>query len=603
VGCLGCRQGAGVGTEHPVGPVVKVHVWKVNRSFPRTHPTHIPLPPPPPPPVTHRLQVSWPQQAPALRLAGHSGEATAVAWCPSHFGQLASCGDDGTVRLWATPASDSRSTRAGGAAAAAGAAPSPLRPQLAEGLFAADRGDGCGRQRPGTPMEGGRGDSCGGGGGADRAPPVLPVDGACGDGPGAQGEGAGQSAVDGHARCITPATVASSPRSAARAPGPAPPSTGGAAAAAATSAGAAGASKGGGGSTPRYRQASAGSQGGGVRGVTCLAASRRMRGGPLGGGRGAATPHSSTSRPAARAHATTQVLLTQLSPVMWAGRGQPGASAARPHPSKQQQPQDQQAAAAAAAKAPQQPRRPLQLQPASHAGAAAAAGGAAAAAPEEAAAAEAAREAAATATAAGAAGAGMGAAGAGSGGRHAGRPAPLPLQGLPSPPDRQQPHFGQPSPRLALPSPSDSRQPPHQGQPSPRLALQTLSSPRPPLPPAMQLLHRASGLPGAAASTGKHLAIPCHDRSPPPPPCATRVALFYAHVLRHAAPSLFCLPCRRPVRCTQADAPPLHTTHACRGRQQRRPPGSFASGAAPAASGACSGCCGALCVVSRLAHR
>jgi denticleless len=37
---------------------------------------------------------------PALVLSGHSGEVSGVQWCPSDFGKIASCSDDGTVRAW-----------------------------------------------------------------------------------------------------------------------------------------------------------------------------------------------------------------------------------------------------------------------------------------------------------------------------------------------------------------------------------------------------------------------------------------------------------------------------------------------------------------------
>jgi len=44
-------------------------------------------------------QVDRPQDGP-YKLDGHDGEVSSVAWCPSDFCQLASCGDDATVRLW-----------------------------------------------------------------------------------------------------------------------------------------------------------------------------------------------------------------------------------------------------------------------------------------------------------------------------------------------------------------------------------------------------------------------------------------------------------------------------------------------------------------------
>ncbi|KAK9119795.1 hypothetical protein Scep_017888 [Stephania cephalantha] len=46
-------------------------------------------------------QVKRPQEGP-LRLEGHEGEVTAVAWCPSETGKLATCSDDFTVRIWNT---------------------------------------------------------------------------------------------------------------------------------------------------------------------------------------------------------------------------------------------------------------------------------------------------------------------------------------------------------------------------------------------------------------------------------------------------------------------------------------------------------------------
>ena len=46
------------------------------------------------------VQVDRPQDG-ALGLEGHSAEVTGVAWCPSDFGRIATCGDDASVRLWA----------------------------------------------------------------------------------------------------------------------------------------------------------------------------------------------------------------------------------------------------------------------------------------------------------------------------------------------------------------------------------------------------------------------------------------------------------------------------------------------------------------------
>ncbi|KAF0713049.1 hypothetical protein As57867_004533, partial [Aphanomyces stellatus] len=38
--------------------------------------------------------------APAAVLCGHQGEVSSVAWCKSDFTKIASCSDDGTVRVW-----------------------------------------------------------------------------------------------------------------------------------------------------------------------------------------------------------------------------------------------------------------------------------------------------------------------------------------------------------------------------------------------------------------------------------------------------------------------------------------------------------------------
>ena len=35
-----------------------------------------------------------------VRLSGHSAEVTAVAWCPTDFGQIATAGDDHTIKVW-----------------------------------------------------------------------------------------------------------------------------------------------------------------------------------------------------------------------------------------------------------------------------------------------------------------------------------------------------------------------------------------------------------------------------------------------------------------------------------------------------------------------
>ncbi|EPS61392.1 hypothetical protein M569_13405, partial [Genlisea aurea] len=37
---------------------------------------------------------------PAVSLKGHAGEVTAVDWCPSEIGKVATCSDDYTVCLW-----------------------------------------------------------------------------------------------------------------------------------------------------------------------------------------------------------------------------------------------------------------------------------------------------------------------------------------------------------------------------------------------------------------------------------------------------------------------------------------------------------------------
>ncbi|KAK9820123.1 hypothetical protein WJX72_006352 [[Myrmecia] bisecta] len=47
----------------------------------------------------HIWQVDRPYQHPYM-LAGHTHEVTAVAWCPTDFGLLATCGDDFMVKLW-----------------------------------------------------------------------------------------------------------------------------------------------------------------------------------------------------------------------------------------------------------------------------------------------------------------------------------------------------------------------------------------------------------------------------------------------------------------------------------------------------------------------
>lgn len=54
---------------------------------------------------TDRRVWLWRVDAPAgdggVALDGHCGEVTAVDWCATHFGRIASCSDDGTLRLWA----------------------------------------------------------------------------------------------------------------------------------------------------------------------------------------------------------------------------------------------------------------------------------------------------------------------------------------------------------------------------------------------------------------------------------------------------------------------------------------------------------------------
>ena len=40
-----------------------------------------------------------PDAAPVV-LTGHQGEVTGVAWCPSDFGQIVTCGDDARLCVW-----------------------------------------------------------------------------------------------------------------------------------------------------------------------------------------------------------------------------------------------------------------------------------------------------------------------------------------------------------------------------------------------------------------------------------------------------------------------------------------------------------------------
>ena len=82
------------------------------------------------------VQLDQPEQPP-LQLAGHSGEVTAVAWCPSDITQFTTASDDGTVRVWgldrSVPAGQLRDNccigRAGGVAAAAGGRGQGVRTQ------------------------------------------------------------------------------------------------------------------------------------------------------------------------------------------------------------------------------------------------------------------------------------------------------------------------------------------------------------------------------------------------------------------------------------------------------------------------------------------
>lgn len=45
------------------------------------------------------MQVDSPNAAP-LVLEGHHGEVSGVAWCASDACQVATCGDDATVKVW-----------------------------------------------------------------------------------------------------------------------------------------------------------------------------------------------------------------------------------------------------------------------------------------------------------------------------------------------------------------------------------------------------------------------------------------------------------------------------------------------------------------------
>ncbi|CAI0456235.1 unnamed protein product, partial [Linum tenue] len=55
-------------------------------------------------------QVERPQMDPTV-LKGHDGEVTAVDWCPSEEGKIATCADDFTVRVWNAETSYSSSSR------------------------------------------------------------------------------------------------------------------------------------------------------------------------------------------------------------------------------------------------------------------------------------------------------------------------------------------------------------------------------------------------------------------------------------------------------------------------------------------------------------
>ncbi len=48
---------------------------------------------------------------PAYTLEGHTGEVTGVDWCSADFGRVASCSDDGTVRIWALKRRDAPQKR------------------------------------------------------------------------------------------------------------------------------------------------------------------------------------------------------------------------------------------------------------------------------------------------------------------------------------------------------------------------------------------------------------------------------------------------------------------------------------------------------------
>ena len=49
--------------------------------------------------LTVTLQVSQPRKRPVV-LSGHTNEVTAVAWCGGDQNEVATCGDDATLRVW-----------------------------------------------------------------------------------------------------------------------------------------------------------------------------------------------------------------------------------------------------------------------------------------------------------------------------------------------------------------------------------------------------------------------------------------------------------------------------------------------------------------------
>ncbi|CAL1357051.1 unnamed protein product [Linum trigynum] len=55
-------------------------------------------------------QVERPQMDPTV-LKGHDGEVTAVDWCQSEEGKIATCADDFTVRVWNAETNYSSSSR------------------------------------------------------------------------------------------------------------------------------------------------------------------------------------------------------------------------------------------------------------------------------------------------------------------------------------------------------------------------------------------------------------------------------------------------------------------------------------------------------------